>query len=130
MSIHQMPPNLDNALKEAFRRQEPPDGFVDRVMAQVPQQRPQSNSPSGRWKREWLAIAASACMAVLGAGAWQQHQRQLDLVFRDDLTHDQRRGAVCPNLIGHALHRPQRFTPAEAQRPEGVGLRQQFEASP
>src|SRR5215203_5841765 len=77
MSIHQMPPNLDNALKEAFRRQEPPDGFADRVMARVPQQRPQRNSPSTRWKREWLAIAASACMAVLGVGAWQQHQRQI-----------------------------------------------------
>ena len=73
MSIHEMPPNLDNALKEAFRRQEPPDGFADRVMARVPERR-----NAGKWRREWLAIAASALFAVWGAGAWQQHQRQVE----------------------------------------------------
>ena len=78
MSIHPMPPNLDNALKEAFRRQEAPDGFADRVMARISQQPPKRKSPFGTWKREWLAIAASTCMAVLGAGAWQQHQRQIE----------------------------------------------------
>ena len=78
MSIHPMPPNLDSALKEAFRREDPPDGFADRVMARVPQQLPRRSSPPGRWKREWLAIAASACVAVMGAGAWQQHQRQIE----------------------------------------------------
>lgn len=73
MSIHEMPPNLDNVLKEAYRRREPSNGFADRVMARIPQHR---SVP--RWKREWLAIAASACVAVIGAGAWQQHQRQLE----------------------------------------------------
>lgn len=77
MSIHQMPPNLENALKEAFRRQEPPEGFADRVMARVPQQIP-SRPSAPRWKREWMAIAASACIAVMGAGAWQQHQRKVE----------------------------------------------------
>jgi hypothetical protein len=75
MNIHRMPPNLDEALKEAFRRQEPPDGFADRVMARVPERR---SAPPPRWKREWLAIAASTCVAVIGAGAWQQHQRQIE----------------------------------------------------
>jgi uncharacterized protein HemX len=73
MSIHEMPPNFDNALKEAFRRQEPPDGFADRVMARIPQKR-----SSGGWRRQWLAIAASACFGMVGIGAWQQHQRQVE----------------------------------------------------
>lgn len=77
MSIHQMPPNLDNALKDALRRRQPPPGFADRVMARVPRQiAPKRSAP--RWKREWLAVAASACIAVMGAGAWQQHQRQVE----------------------------------------------------
>lgn len=75
MSLHQMPPDFDGALRNAFGRQEPPDGFVDRVMARIPEQK---RGEKSRWKREWLAIAASACMAVVGAGAWQQHQRQVE----------------------------------------------------
>ena len=78
MSIQELPPNLDDALKNAFSRQEPPDGFADRVMARIPRQLPKPAAPPSRWKREWLAIAASACVAVMGAGAWQQHQRQVE----------------------------------------------------
>lgn len=79
MSIHEMPPNLDpldleKVLKETFQRQDPPDGFADRVMARLPQQR----RSVGRWRREWLAIAASTCFAVIGVGAWQQHQRHVE----------------------------------------------------
>ena len=73
MSFHEMPPNLENELRHAFRRQEPPDGFADRVMARLPQKR-----NSSRWRSEWLAVAAATCFTVWGAGAWQQHQRQVE----------------------------------------------------
>ena len=81
MSIHQMPPSfedpkLENALRKAFERRQPPDGFADRVMARLPENKPRLASKG--WRKEWLAVAASACMAVIGAGAWQQHQRQVE----------------------------------------------------
>jgi hypothetical protein len=82
MSLHQMPPSfedpkLENALRKAFERQEPPDGFADRVIARLPDGLPKKNRSAPAWRREWLAIAASACMGVIGIGAWQQHQREV-----------------------------------------------------
>ena len=78
MSIHQMPPNfedpkLESALRKAFERQEAPDGFTDRVMARLPEKK--HGAPA--WRRQWLAIAASTCIAVIGAGAWQQQRREI-----------------------------------------------------
>jgi hypothetical protein len=65
--------DLDEQLREAFRRQDAPDGFVDRVMARIPEQRKRPV-----WSHQWLAVAAAACVAVAGSGVWEQHRRQVE----------------------------------------------------
>ena len=67
------PNDFENELREALRRQEPPPGFTNRVMARIPPKRVQPY-----WQRQWLAAAAAACFAIIGAGAWQQHRRQVE----------------------------------------------------
>lgn len=63
--------DLENQLREALRRQDPSEGFAERVMAQIPHGR-----QSRAWSRQWLAVAAAACVAVVGVGSWNQHQRE------------------------------------------------------
>jgi hypothetical protein len=65
--------DLDEQLRNAFRRHEPPDGFVNRVMARIPEKRKQPV-----WNHQWLAVAAAACVAVVGSGVWEQHRRQAE----------------------------------------------------
>jgi hypothetical protein len=65
--------DLHEQLREAFRRQNPSDGFVDRVMARVPEKRKRPV-----WNHQWLAVAAAACVAVVGSGVWEQHRRQVE----------------------------------------------------
>ena len=66
--------DLEDSLRNALRRQEPPDGFVDRVMARVPERRPAART----WQRQWLAAAAAAAFAIIGGTAWEQHRRQVE----------------------------------------------------
>lgn len=67
---------LENDLRQALRRQDPPDGFTDRVMARIPQ-RPVTGDGKRRWlAKEVLAMAAGVCLAVVGGATWEQHQRQ------------------------------------------------------
>jgi hypothetical protein len=79
MSNIETPNDFENELRRALRRQEPPSGFTDRVMARIPNRRPQPI-----WHRQWLAAAdatavrAAACIAVIGSGAWEQHRRQVE----------------------------------------------------
>ena len=73
MSNIETPNDFENELRRALRRQEPALGFTDRVMARIPNRRP---SPFGI--RQWLAVAAAACIAVVGSGAWEQHRRQVE----------------------------------------------------
>jgi len=73
MTGSHQPDDFETNLQEALRRIEPPSGFTDRVMARIPDSR-----PAPRWRRQWLAVAAATCIAVVGAGEWKQHQRQLD----------------------------------------------------
>jgi hypothetical protein len=69
--------DIERELRGAFQRREPPPGFADRVMARIPHQMPQ---PKRRpvWRREWMAVAAAACVAVVGGGAYEQHKRQVE----------------------------------------------------
>ena len=73
MSNIETPNDFENELRRALRRQEPPPGFNDRVMARIPNRRPKPI-----WHRQWLAVAAAACIAVIGSGAWEQHRRQVE----------------------------------------------------
>jgi hypothetical protein len=73
MSNVETPNDFENELRRALRRQEPPSGFTDRVMARISNRRPQPI-----WHRQWLAAAAAACIAVIGSGAWEQHRRQVE----------------------------------------------------
>jgi hypothetical protein len=61
--------DLEQQLRNAFVRQEPPEGFADRVMERIPASR------SG-WQRRWMAVAAAACVAVVGGASWEQHRRE------------------------------------------------------
>lgn len=58
---------LDDELKYALRREEPPPGFADRVLA-----RAEARQPARRW---WpVAIAATV---LLAAGLEFEHERRL-----------------------------------------------------
>jgi hypothetical protein len=74
MSNLETPNDFENELRKALRRQEPPSGFTDRVMARIPQRR---SHPFWQ-QRQWLAAAAAVCIAVIGTGAWEQHRRQIE----------------------------------------------------
>ena len=65
------PMPIDNELKKALRRQESPEGFADRVLARVAEQKPAPRKAmSNPWSRifspplvRWTAFAAiSACL--------------------------------------------------------------------
>jgi hypothetical protein len=81
--------HLEDELKRAFRRIEPPAGFAGRVMAHVPSGRRQ-------WiPRSWMAAAAAVLM-VAGAGSWEYRrarqkridaeQAKAELMFALELT--------------------------------------------
>ncbi len=57
---------LEDELRRALARQEPPDGFAERVMARS------SRRPPGA--QRWLAAAAMVVVAVGAGAAWRQHQ--------------------------------------------------------
>ena len=58
---------LDDELKIALRREEPPPGFAERVLARVDSHRP---------RRPWWAAAIAAAV-MLAAGVEFEHQRRL-----------------------------------------------------
>jgi UDP-N-acetylmuramyl pentapeptide synthase len=58
---------LDDELKNALRREEPPPGFAGRVMARVETKRP---------SRPWWAAAIAAAV-LLAAGVEFEHQRRV-----------------------------------------------------
>ena len=74
--------DIDRQLKHALRRCEPPEGFADRVLAQLPHQRSQSTPrlmsrmfrlPAQRW--------AAAAVVVIGAGigmAYRERESQIE----------------------------------------------------
>jgi hypothetical protein len=62
--------NLEDQLRAALQRQEPPDGFAERVLAQLPQ-KPPRRGVSLNSLRPWMAIAAVLVLAFSGALLWQ-----------------------------------------------------------
>jgi hypothetical protein len=57
---------LEDELRRALAREDPPDGFAERAMVRS------ARGPSGA--RRWLAAAAMVVVAAGAAGAWRQHQ--------------------------------------------------------
>ena len=59
---------LENELKSAMERREPPEGFADRVMARIPPRKRRA------WSHSWFAAAAAALIAIAGPAAYE-HQK-------------------------------------------------------
>jgi len=57
---------LEDELRRALAREDPPDGSAERVLAR----RERGTSSA----RRWLAAAAMVVVAAGAAGAWRQHQ--------------------------------------------------------
>ena len=70
---------IDEQLKRALRRCEPPEGFADRVLAQVQEEPPTTRrSIWALWRMpslRWAAVAALVAIAATGIG-YQIHERQ------------------------------------------------------
>jgi hypothetical protein len=71
--------DIDEQLKRALRRCEPPEGFSDRVLARVQGEAPPTQrSIWTLWRMpslRWAAVAALVAVAVTGIG-YQIHERQ------------------------------------------------------
>ena len=79
--------NLENDLRRALRRTEPPSGFADRVISLAA---PSASLPKPGATRWWqlrgLVFATAAATAVLIAGlAWQGHQQERSLQAQKQL---------------------------------------------
>ena len=73
--------DLEKQLRNALRRCDPPTGFVDRVMAHIPEagiQNPtRSHGTSWNWlKLRWAAIPAMAALLIFGFWYRGYEQRQ------------------------------------------------------
>ncbi len=72
---------LDEELRRALRREAPPAGFAERVLARVAAE----GQTPGRWARlaahlptpriRWVAAAAVLCIAILSGLTYQRQQR-------------------------------------------------------
>lgn len=79
---------LEQELKNTLAREDPPPGFVSRVLAGVGRDRG-LRAPSPIWRQSrWLAAAAAVVIITGGAAAaWREHQgmvakEQVMLAFR------------------------------------------------
>jgi len=57
---------LEDELRRALSRQDPPDGFAERVLAR--------SRPVAFPARRWVAAAAMVVVAAGAAGAWREHR--------------------------------------------------------
>ena len=66
--------DLEQQLKNALERKDPPRGFADRVAARVEEEdsAPRSYAP------RWMGVAAAVLVAVVGSGlAYRHHQGEV-----------------------------------------------------
>ena len=61
---------LKSGLESVLKRREPPPGFAERVMSRVPV------ASHRRWAQSWMAAAAAALIAVLGAGTYEYQRSE------------------------------------------------------
>lgn len=64
---------IDDQLRRALRRVEPPPGFVERTLARAAAERPAARR-GGRWMPAFAAVAASLAL-VVGGLQYQQYRR-------------------------------------------------------
>jgi hypothetical protein len=62
---------LEERLRKALGRQEPPEGFAERMLAKVPAHRP------GRSRFSYVAVAATLILALLFGGMEWRRQQQV-----------------------------------------------------
>lgn len=63
--------DLDDRLRDALRREEPPAGFADRILERLPAERPVVvELPVRRHTAPRFALAAAAALAVAAGSAW------------------------------------------------------------
>jgi len=76
--------DMEKALQEALRRQSPPPGFANRVMARLPQAESESDGYAGTEvrqmptrRRPWLVIglAASLVVGTFGGVRYQEYRQ-------------------------------------------------------
>ncbi|HET9467994.1 MAG TPA: hypothetical protein VFO48_06270 [Vicinamibacterales bacterium] len=68
--------SLEQELRRALRRKDPPSGFDDRVLSRIAAgETVRLSQPRTRWARVSLPIAASVMLAF-GAAMYMQHQQQ------------------------------------------------------
>jgi hypothetical protein len=78
---------LEQELKNAMARKEPPADFAERVLAGVAQGRGR-RAPSSVWRHSrWMAAAATVVISLGGVAAYREHQgrvakEQVMLAFR------------------------------------------------
>jgi hypothetical protein len=85
--------SLEQELRRALKRKDPPSGFDDRVLSKVAAGGTvQVAIGTARWRRASLPIAASLMLAIGGATYYvqQQQQRRADqaYVHAEQTTHD------------------------------------------
>jgi hypothetical protein len=79
-----MSKDFEQQLREALRPVDPEEGFDQRVMARIAQERSRARTKTTRWVS--LALAASVVFAaVLGAHEWQLRREQEGLEARKQL---------------------------------------------
>ena len=69
---------MDDELRRAFRRMDPPRGFADRVRARIDTATPVSptwRAASRDWRNTGWALAATLAI-VIGTGMWYRAQEQ------------------------------------------------------
>jgi hypothetical protein len=72
---------LDDELRSALKRREPPEGFAARVLDRLENENPEQGfSPHNApwWRRpalRWVAVAAACLLAVAGIARYQHQQR-------------------------------------------------------
>jgi hypothetical protein len=83
MNLNKETNGLDDALKQALRRQEAPAGFTQRVMARVAAQDSAPRPVRDSWLSlfmqpvvRWAALAAVATAMILGVHIYNVHREQ------------------------------------------------------
>lgn len=60
--------NLEDQLRGALKREDPPAGFAERLIQQAGPARLRPAKPKRRWNMVWPSLAAAAAVAVMSVG--------------------------------------------------------------